>query len=203
MRGIPAHETPWWKELLWGRRSRPIRQGRARGNRARRRRRAKTHSFVGERDTHRCLTRSEDHWMWNPPRLQSRPADPRMIKTHPEDGPEKCSQEPNCSNSFTRDQIVRIWPEKGDPILKEYRPAIPRRLRFDRVGGNHTRPVGWPHREATKDRWMEEAFVPIECAEICNMTRYGWPHCEGLASNPREGARRVFVPIESWEILDP
>ena len=136
MSGIPAHETPWWKESPLDRRSRPTREGRARGNRARKRRRAKTHSFVGERDTHRVLTRSEDNWMWNSPRLQSRPADPRMTKTHPEDGPEKRSQEPNCSNSFNRDQIVRIWPEKGDPILKEYQPAIQRRLHFDRVGGN-------------------------------------------------------------------
>ena len=69
-----------------------------------------------------------------PSPLQSRPADQRMTKTHPEDGPEKRSQEPNCSNSFTRDQNVRFRPEKGDPVLKEYRPDIQRRLRFDRVG---------------------------------------------------------------------
>ena len=69
-----------------------------------------------------------------PSPLQSRPADQRMTKTHPEDGPEKRSQEPNCSHSFTRDQIVRFRLEKGDPILKEYRPDIQRRLRFDRVG---------------------------------------------------------------------
>ena len=43
-----------------------------------------------------------------PPQLQSRPAGPRMTQTHPEEGPEKRSQEPNCSNSFTRDQIGRI-----------------------------------------------------------------------------------------------
>ena len=65
---------------------------------------------------------------------QSRPAEQRMTKTHPEDGPEKRSQEPNGSNSFTRDQNVRFRPEKGDPILKECRPNIQRRLRFDRVG---------------------------------------------------------------------
>ena len=67
-----------------------------------------------------------------PSPLQSRLADQRMTKT--EDRPEKHSQEPNCSNSFTRDQNVTFRPEKGDPILKEYRPDIQRRLRFDRVG---------------------------------------------------------------------
>ena len=68
---------------------------------------------------------------------------------------------------------------------------------------NPTRPVGWPHREPTKDWWMEEAFVPIECAEIRHTTRYGWPHREGSAPTSREGARRVFVPIEIWDKLDP
>ena len=69
-----------------------------------------------------------------PSPLQSLPADQRMTKTHPEDGPEKRSQEPNRRNSFTRDQIVRSRPENGDPILKEYRPDNQRRLRGDRVG---------------------------------------------------------------------
>ena len=112
------------------------------------------------------------------------------------------SQEPNCSNSFIRDQIVRPRPDRNDPILKEYRPAIQSRLRYDRVGEKHTRPAGWPHREATKDRWTEEAFVPIECAEMRHMTRNGWPHREGLAPTTREGAWRVFVLIEIWDKLD-
>ena len=43
-----------------------------------------------------------------PPPLQSRPDEPRMTNTHPEDGPETRSQEPNCSNSFNRDRIARI-----------------------------------------------------------------------------------------------
>ena len=73
-----------------------------------------------------------------PPPLQSRPANLRMTQRHPEDGRKKRSQEPNCSNSFTRDQIVRSRPDRGDPILKEkaYRPDIQRRLRYDRVGEN-------------------------------------------------------------------
>ena len=41
--GKPRRGTRWRR----GRRSRPIRQGRARGNKARRRRRTKTHSVVG------------------------------------------------------------------------------------------------------------------------------------------------------------
>ena len=46
-----------------------------------------------------------------PSPLHSRLADQRMTNRHPEDGPEKkLSQEPNCSNSFNRDQIARTWP---------------------------------------------------------------------------------------------
>ena len=147
----------------------------------------------------------EGYRMWNPPPppLQSRPADQRMTQRHPEDSRKNRSQEPNCSISFTRDQIDRSRPDRGDPILKEYRPDIQSRLRYDRVGEKHTRPAGWPHREATKDRWTEEAFVLIECTEKCHTTRYGWPHREGSAPTTREGARRVFVPIEIWDKLDP
>ena len=202
MRGIPSHETPWWNESPRGHRNRPIRPGRARGNRARRRRGVKTHSFVGERDTHRVHTRSEDNWMWNFPQLQSRPADPRMT-IHPEDGLEKLSQEPNCGNSFNRDQIARIWPERVTPSRRNTDQLSKEDFVSIEWEENHTRPTGWPHREATKGRWMEEAFVPIECADIRNTTRDGWPHREGLAPNPREDARKVFVPIEIWEILDP
>ena len=42
MSGIPAHENALVKKLPLDRRSRPTREGRARSNRARRRRRAKT-----------------------------------------------------------------------------------------------------------------------------------------------------------------
>ena len=111
-----------------GRQSRPIRQERARGNGARRRRRAKIHSFVGERDTPRGLAKSDDNSMWSPPRLQSRPADQRMTKT-------------NSSNSFIRDQDVRFRPEKGDPILKEYRSDFQRRLRSIEWEKTHTQPI--------------------------------------------------------------
>ena len=79
-----------------------------------------------------------------PTPLQSRPADQRMTQRHPEDGPEKRSQEPNCSNSFIRDQIVRSRPDRGDLILKEYRPDIQSRLRYDRVGENPLDPQGDP-----------------------------------------------------------
>ena len=82
-----ARNTSAWNARVKRITSRPPKQtdlpGEARGNRARRRRRAKAHSFVGERDAYRFLTRSEDNWMWNPPRLQSRPADPRMTKNSP------------------------------------------------------------------------------------------------------------------------
>ena len=76
--------------------------------------------------------------------LQSRPADQRMTQRHPEDGRKKRSQEPNCSNSFIRDQIDRSRPDRGDPILKEYRSAIQSRLRYDRVGENTLDPQGDP-----------------------------------------------------------
>ena len=76
--------------------------------------------------------------------LQSRPADQRMTQRHPEDSRKKCSQEPNCSNSFIRDQIDRSGPDRGDPILKEYRPDIQSRLCYDRVGENTLNPQGDP-----------------------------------------------------------
>ena len=69
-----------------------------------------------------------------PTPLQSRPAGQRMTQRHPEDGRKKRYQEPNCSNSLIRDQIDRSRPDRGDPILKEYRPAIQSRLRYDREG---------------------------------------------------------------------
>ena len=71
-----------------------------------------------------------------PTLLQSRPADQRMTKRHPKDGRKKRYQEPNCSNSLIRDQIDRSRPDRGDPILKEYRPAIQSRLRYEQVGEN-------------------------------------------------------------------
>ena len=56
----------------------------------------------------------------------------------------KNAQEPNCSNSFIWDQIVRSRPDRGDPILKEYRPDIQSRLCYDRVGENTLDPQGDP-----------------------------------------------------------
>ena len=63
--------------------------------------------------------------------LQSRPADQRMTQGHPEARPDR-SQEPNCSNSFIRDQIKDPDPT-GGPILKEYQTANQSWLRSDRV----------------------------------------------------------------------
>ena len=51
-------------------------------------RRAKTHSYVGERDTHKVHARSEDDKMWNPLRHRE-PVDQRVTQRHPEDGLEK------------------------------------------------------------------------------------------------------------------
>ena len=126
-----------------------------------------------------------------------------MTNTHPEDGPEKRSQEPNVG-------IPSLEIRSLDPDSKRVTPSwrnTDQTTKDDFVAieweKNHTRPVGWPHREATKDRWIEEAYIPIKCAEIRHTTRYGWPHHEGSAPTPREGARRVFVPIEIWDKLDP
>ena len=92
-----------------------------------------------------------------------------MTRLIPRTARKKCSHEPNSRNSFTRYQVTRTRPEKGDPILKEYRPAFQRKLPFRSSGKkDHTRPVGWPHRKAIEDRWIEQAFVPIECVEIHN-----------------------------------
>ena len=70
MRGRPMHGNAQVKSIT----ARPPKQtnpqGRARGNRARRRR-AKTHSFVGKRDTHRVHARSDDNRMCNPLRYRA------------------------------------------------------------------------------------------------------------------------------------
>ena len=110
--------------------------------------------------------------MWNPLRYRADRPTKGWHKDTPRTGRKNHSQEPNYSNSLIRDQIVRSRPERGDPILKEYRSAIQSKLRYDRVWEKHTRPAGWPHRE-------------------------------GLASTTREGAQRVFVPIEIWDKIDP
>ena len=73
-----------------------------------------------------------------PTPLQSRPADHRLTQGHPEAWPENRSQEPHCSNSFNRDQINRSRPDRGTPILKEYRTANQSRLRYGRVCEKNT-----------------------------------------------------------------
>ena len=123
-----------------GRRSRPNRQGRARGNRARRRRAKPTPSSARGTHTETPLEAKTTECGTLP---ASEPTGrPKDDKTHPEERPEKRSQEPNRRNSFTRDQIVRSRPEKGDPILKEYRRENQKILRGDRAGENHSRPIG-------------------------------------------------------------
>ena len=116
-----------------------------------------------------------------PTPLQSRPADQRMTQGHPEAWPETApkSPEPNCSNSFIRDQINRSRPDSGTPSWRNTEQLTKAGFVTIECAKKHTRPAGWPHREATKDRWTEEAFVPIECAEKHHPTRNGWPHREG------------------------
>ena len=154
-----------WKTSAWNAQAKRITarppkqtnpQGRARGNRARRRR-AKTHSFVGERDTHRVLARSEDNRMWNSPCFRADRPTKGWHKDTPRTSRKKRSQQPNRSNSFIRDQIVRSRPDRGDPILKEYRPDIQSRLRYDRAGENTLDPQGDP---IAKQRRIDERKQP-------------------------------------------
>ena len=169
-------KTPRWKGSPRSRRSRPIPRGGREATGPEEGQNPLLRWLEGYTPSPRQKRRQQNV---EPTLLQSRPADQRVTQRHPEDGRKKHSQEPNCSNSFIRDQIDRSRPDRGDPILKEYRQDIQSRLRYDRVGEKHTRPAGWPHREATKDRWTEEDFVSIECAEMCHTTQHGWPHREG------------------------
>ena len=174
-------KTPRWKKSPWGRRSRPIHQGRARGDRASRRRRFKTHSFVGERGTNRVLTQNETPECGTLPDCRADRAT-KGWRDSTRGRPEKMLpraqlQEFLHSRLGCENQTRKGWPHpEGIPN------SYPKRTSFRSSGKkDHTRPVGWPHREVIKDRWTEQAFVPIECVEIRNMTRQGWPHREGSA----------------------
>ena len=95
--------------------------------------------------------------MWNPLRYRADRPTKGWHKDTPRTGRKNRSQEPNCSNSFIRDQIVRSRPERGDPILKEYRSAIQNRLSYDRVWEKHTRPAVDP---IAKQRRIDERKKP-------------------------------------------
>ena len=101
-------ETPRWKASQRGRRSRPIPRG---GREA-----------TGPRPTpslakgpHRVHARSEDKRMWNPLRYRADRPTKGCHKDTPRTGRKNRSQEPNCSNSFIRDQIIRSRPDRGTP----------------------------------------------------------------------------------------
>ena len=184
------------------RRSRPICQGRARGNRARRRR-AKTHSFVGQRDTHTVVARSEDNQTWNPPHLRADRPTKGWQKLTPRTGRKNAPKRPTAGIPSLEIRSLDPEPKRVTPSWRNTDQITKEDFVAIEWEENHTWPVGWPHREVTKDRWREEAFVPIECAEIHHTTQYGWPHREGSAPTPMEGVQRVFGPIENWDKLDP
>ena len=130
MRGRPAHENAQVKKKITVRPPKQTNpQGRARGNRARRKRPKPTPSLARRTHTESSpeakTTECGTHPASEP---TSRPKDDTKTSRRQ---PENRSQEPNCSNSFIRDQIVRSRPDRGDRILKEYRPAIQSRLRYD------------------------------------------------------------------------
>ena len=135
-----------------------------------------------KRDTHRVLARSEDNGMWNPPRFRAYRLTKGWQKLTLRTGRKNAPKSPTVGipsleiRSLDPDpkRVTPSW-RNTDQITKEDFVAI----EWEK---NHTRPVGWPHREATKDRWIEEAFVLIECAEIRHTTRYGWPHRKGHRS---------------------
>ena len=93
-----------------------------------------------------------------PTPLQSRPADQRMTQGHPEARPDR-SQEPNCSNSFIRDQIKDPDPTGGPPPegIPNSQPK-PASLRSS--VGNHTPdPQGDPIAKQLRiDEWKKPSF---------------------------------------------
>ena len=155
MRVRPAHETPRWNKSPRGHRSRPVHHGRARGNRARRRRRAKTYSFVGERGTHRVLAKSEDNWMWNPPRLQSRPADQRMTKLTPSTARKNAPKSSTVVIPSLEIRSLEPHPKRETPSWRNTDQLSKEDFVPIEWEEKPTRPVGWSYREAIKDRWME------------------------------------------------
>ena len=195
-------KTPRWKESPWGHRSRPIaREGReatgpeeegprptlslARG----------THTeSMPEAKTLECGTHSATEQTGRP-KGGTKTLRGLAGKTAPNS---PTAVIPSFEIRSSHPDLTGVTPSwrKTDQLSKV-------KLRYDRVWEKHTRPAGWPHREATKDRWTEEAYVPIEGAEKRHTTRNGWPHRKGLAPTTREGAQRVFVPIEIWDKLDP
>ena len=155
-----------------------------------------------------------------------------MTQGHPEDWSENRSQEPNWSNSFIQDQINRSRPDRGTPILKEYRSAIQSRLRYDRV-----REKTHPTRRVTPSRRIDERKKPsfrssaqksatrpdtgdpiakarhqplgkarkessFRSRSETNSTRQGDPISK-TPTKHQEGGGRDFVPIEDWDRLDP
>ena len=53
--------------------------------------------------------------MWNPPQLQLRPADPRMTKTHPEDGPENAPKSPTVVIPSLKIRSLEYDPKRVTP----------------------------------------------------------------------------------------
>ena len=160
-------------------RSRPTHERRARGNRGRRRR-IKTHSFVGERDTHRVCTESEDSWMWKtPPNFRANRTNQGWQKTIPRTSRKTTPKSPTVEIPSIEIRSLESDPKRVTPSWRNTDQLSKENFVSIEWEDNHTQPIGWPHREVTKDRWTEEAFVPIECVEIRNTTRDRWPHREG------------------------
>ena len=200
MRGRPAHETPRWKESPRGRRSRPIPRGGREATGPEEEGPRPTPSLA--KGTHTVHARSNDNRMLNPLHFRADQPTKGWHKDTPRTGRKNRSQEPNCSNSFNRDQIVRSRPDRGDPILKEYRPDIQSRLRYDRVGEKHTRPAGWP---IMKQLRIDERKKPSfwSSAQKCATRPDTGDPIAKAQHQPLGKVRRVFVPIEIWDKLDP
>ena len=176
-------------------------QGRARGNRARRRR-AKTHSFVGKRDTHRVHARSDDNRMCNPLSYRADRPTKGWHKDTPRTGWKNRSQVPNCSNSFIRDQIVRSRPERGTPSWRNTDQLS--KVDFVTIESekNTHDPQGDP---IAKQRRIDERKKPSFRSSVQKSTTQpetGDPIAKAWRQ-PLGKVRKEFVPIEIWDKLDP
>ena len=137
-----------------------------------------------------------------PTPLQSRPADQRMTQGHPEARPDR-SQEPNCSNSFIRDQIKDPDP-RGGPHPEGIPNSQPKPASLRSRVGNHTPdPQGDPIAKQLRiDEWKKPSFRSSaqKSGTRCEM---GDPIAKARHQPLGKVRKKVFVPIEIWDNPDP
>ena len=134
MRGITVQENALVKETPLDSRSRPTHEGRARGNRASRRK-VKTDSFVGERDTLRVRTRSEDSWMCKHPQTSEPTGRPQDDQTSQGRSGKSTSKSPTEVIPSIEIRSLESDPKRVTPSWRNTDQLSKEKLCFDRVGG--------------------------------------------------------------------